>query len=36
MGETLSLVGSVGPKRWAWGLVFFGLLVWWIDAQSEK
>ncbi|WSO26938.1 hypothetical protein VUJ50_13120 [Pseudomonas fluorescens] len=36
MGETLSLAGPVGPKRWAWGLVLLGLLVWWIEAQSEK
>ena len=22
--------------RWAWGLAFLGVLVWWIEAQSEK
>ncbi|PRA39595.1 hypothetical protein CQZ98_28815 [Pseudomonas sp. MYb115] len=32
----MSLAGPVGPKRWAWGLILLGLLVWWIDAQSER
>ncbi|WP_371321453.1 hypothetical protein [Pseudomonas fluorescens] len=32
----MSLAGPVGPKRWAWGLAFLGLLVWWIEEQSEK
>ena len=36
MGETLSRPGVVGWKRSAWGLFVLGLLVWAIEAQSEK
>ena len=32
----MSLLRPVGWQRWAWGLAFLGVLVWWIDAQSEK
>lgn len=32
----MSLLRPVGWQRWAWGLAFFVMTVWWIDAQSEK
>ena len=32
----MSLLRPVGWQRWAWGLAFLVMTVWWIDAQSEK